>query len=159
MAQEQQKSTVYPLPMSYEEIIRILPHRVPFLLIDRVLQINEQEIIAYKLLGASEPFFAGHFPNKPVMPGVLQLEALAQTAAIWMGLHQQDGDAIPYLTGVQSAKFRRPVTVGDRLDLQVELQGQKAGFCRFSGKGLVNGTIVCEAVLSAFIQKNSQTTT
>ena len=155
MTERDQKSAGQ-MPMSYEDIVRVLPHRAPFLFIDRVLQANTHEVIAYKLLGAGEPFFAGHFPNKPVMPGVLQLEALAQTAAIWMGLQQHDRQnkkAIPYLTGVQSAKFRRPVTVGDRLDLHVQLQGQKAGFFRFLGKGLVNDTVVCEAVLSAFIEK------
>ena len=154
------QSPIGQLPLCYEDIVRILPHRVPFLFVDRVLQANQHEVIAYKLLGAGESFFAGHFPNTPVMPGVLQLEALAQTAAIWMELQQRNNNnAIPYLTGVQSAKFRRPVTVGDRLDLHVTLQAQKAGFCRFSGKGLVAGKVVCEAVLSAFIQQHSSAAT
>ncbi len=154
-----QQPCMQQMPLGYEQIIAILPHRTPFLLIDRVLQASEQEVVAYKLLGVGEPFFAGHFPNQPVMPGVLQLEALAQTAAVWMGLQQQNSGAIPYLTGVQSAKFRRPVTVGDRLDLHVQLQAQKAGFCRFAGQGLVDGKVVCEATLSAFIQQQSNTTT
>lgn len=142
----------FNLPLDHRAIVGILPHRPPFLLVDRVTVLTEQEVRAYKLLGANEPYFAGHFPDQPVMPGVLQVEALAQAAAAWLGAREGKQGDIPYLTGIQSARFRRPVTVGDRLDLHVCLQGSKSGFYHFKGTAAVEGKVACEAVLSACVR-------
>lgn len=145
-------STDLQLPLDYRAIVGILPHCPPFLLVDRVTVLSQQEVQAYKLLGANEPYFAGHFPGQPVMPGVLQVEALAQTAAVWLGMRGGEQGGLPYLTGIQSAKFRRPVTVGDRLDLHVCLQGSKSGFYQFTGTARVEDKITCQAVLSACVR-------
>jgi 3-hydroxyacyl-[acyl-carrier-protein] dehydratase len=132
-------------------ILKLLPHRFPFLLVDRVVECEPgKSIAAFKNVSANEPFFQGHFPGLPVMPGVLILEALAQAAAL-MAAADTDapGDMIYLFTGVDRARFRSPVRPGDRLDLRCALLRRKLRICKVESKALVDGKIVAEAELSA----------
>ena len=133
------------------EILKKLPHRYPFLLVDRVLELEPgKRIKALKNVTANEPFFAGHFPHRPVMPGVMMLEALAQAAALLafetMGT-APDHESVYYFAGIDAARFKRPVEPGDQLILDVTLDRMKAGLFKFSGRGLVGGELAVEAQL------------
>ena len=128
-----------------------LPHRYPMLLVDRVLEVSEDEITAIKNVTINEPFFEGHFPHRPVMPGVLMLEALAQAAALLafdaLGSSPSD-DMVYYFAGIDGARFKRPVEPGDQLILEVELLRMKAGIFKFKGRGMVAGELAVEAELT-----------
>ncbi|MDA0712377.1 MAG: 3-hydroxyacyl-ACP dehydratase FabZ [bacterium] len=143
------------LPLKIDDIKQILPHRFPFLLIDGVTHIDSQKnIIAYRQINADEPFFAGHFPGFPIMPGVLQIEAIAQAGGI---LTYFTGDFDPekhiaLLVGVEKAKFRKPVLPGDRLIIQAEIISSKRGLCKFKGTTLVNQEKTCEAIVTAAVR-------
>jgi 3-hydroxyacyl-[acyl-carrier-protein] dehydratase len=134
--------------MDLLEIQKLLPHRYPFLLVDRVVEIVPgQKLVAYKNVTINEPFFNGHFPGHPVMPGVLIVEALAQAAAL---LARKDGegagtDKVIYLMAVDKAKFRKPVTPGDRLQLEVEVLKHKGPIWKEKGVATVDGVRVAEA--------------
>ncbi|MCE5231404.1 3-hydroxyacyl-ACP dehydratase FabZ [bacterium] len=136
------------LPLDVNAIREILPHRYPFLLVDRVIEMVEgQSIVAIKCLSVNEPFFQGHFPQLPVMPGVLQIEALAQAGAI-LGLSMAENRGkIAYLTGADEFKFRRPVVPGDVLTLTVTMEKYRRGFGRAKGVASVNGETSCEGML------------
>lgn len=135
----------------YDEIARLLPHRYPFQLVDRVLEIEEgQRIVALKNVTINEPFFRGHFPELPVMPGVLICEALAQTGAL---LIYRSSDGVPagsvvVLTGIDEARFRKPVLPGDQLRLEVTLVKHRRPLWRMKGAVRVDGQLVAEAELS-----------
>jgi beta-hydroxyacyl-ACP dehydratase FabZ len=136
--------------MDVDEIRRLLAHRYPILLVDRVLELQEQELVAIKLVSANEPFLQGHFPSLPIMPGVLILEALAQAAGIWL-LHES-ADArtrLPVLSGIDRARFRRPVRPGDVLELRVRIDRARRNLIRFEGTALVDGETVAEATMLA----------
>lgn len=137
--------------MNIEEIKRCLPHRYPFLLVDRVLELEEDRIVALKNVTANEEFFNGHFPDKPLMPGVLQIEALAQTGCILMLMRKvEDPDkTLIVFSGIQKARFRRPVVPGDQLRMEVELAGQRRNFATMTGRALVDGQVACEMEASA----------
>lgn len=131
------------------EILEYLPHRYPFLLIDRVMEIQlGQSITAYKNVSFDEPFFKGHFPAKPVMPGVLMIEALAQASGILifqtLGLKPQE-DNLYYLAGVDSARFKRIVEPGDQLSLYVEVIKARHNVWKFKGTASVSGELACQA--------------
>jgi 3-hydroxyacyl-[acyl-carrier-protein] dehydratase len=137
--------------MDIHEILHHLPHRFPFLLIDRVLSCEPgRNIIAIKNVTMNEPFFSGHFPHHPVMPGVLILEAMAQAAAILsfktMG-NKPDQDSVYYFVGVDSARFKKPVFPGDQLRLEVSLVRALKGITKFTGQASVEGEVVSEAEL------------
>lgn len=141
-------------PLDINQIQGILPHRYPFLLIDRVLEIErKKKIVAIKNVTINEPFFAGHFPGFPIMPGVLIVEAMAQAggALLLTEVEDRSGKLIVF-TGIEKARFRRPVVPGDQLRLEVEMLSWKAISSRIAvrigGKGFVNGKLVCEATLS-----------
>lgn len=134
-----------------DEIRRILPHRYPFLMVDRVLEWGEGYVRALKNVTANEPFFVGHFPERPVMPGVLILEGMAQTVGLLVG---RDRPRLGYLVGVDRARFRRPVVPGDQLIYEAELERVRQGFYRARVSARVNETVVAEAVLS--IAENQQ---
>ena len=135
----------------YSNILNILPHRYPFLLVDRIISANEGIIHAIKNVTYNENFFTGHFPNEPVMPGVLIIEALAQTATL---LTTKAPSTISYLTGIQQASFRRKVIPGDQLHLHVEKVGVKMGMWQIRGKALVdNMHLAAECMLTALEQK------
>jgi len=133
-----------------DEIRRLLAHRYPILLVDRVLDVTDQEIVAIKLVSANEPFLQGHFPNLPIMPGVLILEALAQAAGLWlMRSHASASRLLPVLSGIDSARFRRPVRPGDVLQLHVRIDRARRSLIRFEGTATVEGETAAEATMLA----------
>jgi 3-hydroxyacyl-[acyl-carrier-protein] dehydratase len=124
------------------QILELLPHRPPFLLVDRVVAFEKgKSLVAWKGVTMNEPFFPGHFPGRPVMPGVLILEALAQAAGLlaMMSLGPEEQGKLTYLMGIDQARFRRPVVPGDRLELRVEIIKQKGPVWKMNGKALVDG--------------------
>lgn len=134
------------------QIMNFLPHRYPFLLVDRVISIvPEQSIVALKNVTMNEPFFQGHFPGRPVMPGVLIIEAIAQAGGVLMyqlaKQAQGDNDFLFYLAGIDNARFKRVVEPGDQLRLEVNFVRGKREVCKFSGVATVDGQLVCEADL------------
>jgi 3-hydroxyacyl-[acyl-carrier-protein] dehydratase len=133
--------------MDIQRITSLLPHRYPFLLVDRVLEVDPGErLLAIKNVTINEPFFQGHFPEKPVMPGVLIIEALAQaTGLLAMESEEVAGKAIYYLVGVDRARFKRPVVPGDQLQLEVSVLKQRRGIWTFSAKGTVEGAVCASA--------------
>jgi 3-hydroxyacyl-[acyl-carrier-protein] dehydratase len=138
-------------------ILRKLPHRYPFLLVDRVLEIDRgRSIRAIKNVTINEPFFVGHFPRRPVMPGVLMLEALAQAAAVLafesLGA-EPDEDMVYYFAAVENARFKRPVEPGDQLVLEATMGRMKAGIFKFSARGLVGEEIAVEAELTCAMRR------
>ncbi|HEY2978478.1 MAG TPA: 3-hydroxyacyl-ACP dehydratase FabZ [Burkholderiaceae bacterium] len=146
--------------MDIHQILKKLPHRYPFLLVDRVLEIDksQQRIRALKNVTMNEPFFTGHFPKRPVMPGVLMLEALAQAAALLsfeiMGIDLDD-DTVYYFAGIDGARFKRPVEPGDQLILDVTIERMKAGIFKFRGRALVGEELAAEAELMCTMRKVS----
>jgi beta-hydroxyacyl-ACP dehydratase FabZ len=143
----------------YDDILKILPHRYPFLLVDRVLKIVPgKSIVAIKNVSFNEPFFNGHFPEDPVMPGVLQIEAMAQTGGI-MGFstrkNRSPDQGIAFL-GIDKARFRGYVRPGDVLRIEVELLQERRDTLRFAGKCFVGNKLVCEAELLAMLSKKGQ---
>lgn len=143
--------------MNIDEIMRLLPHRQPFLLVDKVVAMEkEKSITAVKNITIGEPFFVGHFPQKPIMPGVLMIEALAQTCGL-LGLASFRGGAIgendlTVLTGVDECRFRRQVRPGDVLMMHAGLLRRRGGMLRFSARAEVDGKCAAEAVLTSFFQ-------
>jgi 3-hydroxyacyl-[acyl-carrier-protein] dehydratase len=137
--------------MQIDEILKYLPHRYPFLLIDRVESIDPAgRIVALKNVSINEPFFVGHFPHHPVMPGVLIIEAMAQAAAILTFKQQDhvpDDKSIYYFVGIDNARFKRPVLPGDQLELDVSIVRQTRGLWKFKGEARVAGQLAAEAEL------------
>ena len=137
--------------MDIHQIIKKLPHRYPFLLVDRVVEFEKDvRIKALKNVTINEPFFNGHFPNRPVMPGVLMLEALAQAAALLSfsdSKLQSDKNSVIYFVGIDGARFKRPVEPGDQLLLEVTADRAKAGIYKFGARALVGEELACEAQL------------
>ena len=137
--------------MDIHQIRKQLPHRYPFLQVDRVLEIEKgKRIKALKNVTINEPFFGGHFPNRPVMPGVLMLEAMAQAAALLAfdtaGVTMDD-NTVYYFAGIDGARFKRPVEPGDQLVMDIELDRVRAGIYKFKGVTRVGDDVVCEAEL------------
>lgn len=137
--------------MDIHQILKLLPHRYPILLVDRVLEIEKgKRIKALKNVSINEPFFMGHFPKYPVMPGVLMLEAMAQTAAL-LAFHAMDilpdENTVYYFAGIDNARFKRPVGPGDQIVMDVTLDRMKSGILKFSAKSTVEGNLVCQAGL------------
>lgn len=143
--------------MDIHQILKQLPHRYPILLVDRVLSLEPGvRIKAIKNVTINEPFFTGHFPHRPVMPGVLMLEALAQAAALLafetMGV-TPDESSVYYFAGIDGARFKRPVEPGDQLILEVVLDRNKAGIFRFDARALVGDEVAVEAQLMCAMRK------
>ena len=143
--------------MDIQRILRRLPHRYPILLVDRVLEIDPgQRIKALKNVTINEPFFVGHFPARPVMPGVLMLEALAQAAAI-LSFETADtepgDDTVVYFAGIDNARFKRPVGPGDQLILEARVERAKSGIFRYNARASVDGQLVVEADLMCTMRK------
>jgi len=143
--------------MNIHEVLRRLPHRYPFLLIDRVLSCEPgKSLTALKNVTINEPFFVGHFPRHPVMPGVMIVEALAQASALLsfktMEAAQVDDESVYYLVGIDKARFKKPVTPGDALRLEVSLQRHMRGIWKFWGEAKVDGVLVSEAELMCTVR-------
>ncbi|MEI6805682.1 MAG: 3-hydroxyacyl-ACP dehydratase FabZ [Myxococcaceae bacterium] len=135
-------------------MLNVLPHKYPFLFVDRVVEVElGKRIKAYKNLTHNESFFNGHFPNNPIMPGVLQIEALAQAGAILC--HESklydSKTQLAVLAGVDEVRFRKAVRPGDRLDLEVELLAFKKTICKLKAKAYVDGELACEAIIIAAV--------
>ncbi len=144
------------ITMDIHEILKHLPHRYPFLLVDRVLELEHgKRIKALKNVSVNEPYFVGHFPHRPVMPGVMILEALAQSAAL---LSFDAADKLPdekliyYFAGIDSARFKRPVEPGDQLILDVELERMKSNIFKFKARATVGGELAAEAGLMCAVR-------
>jgi 3-hydroxyacyl-[acyl-carrier-protein] dehydratase len=140
--------------LDVEAIQKILPHRPPFLLVDRVVEFEpDVRLVGWKGVTMNEPFFPGHFPGHPVMPGVLILEGLAQAAALlaMMSIGPTASDKITYLMGIDGAKFRRPVVPGDRLEFHVTVDKHKGPVWKMKGKAIVDGQTAAEGEFMAML--------
>ena len=144
---------IKPESLDILQIQAILPHRYPFLLIDRVVEIErKKKIVAIKNVTANEPFFAGHFPGNPIMPGVLTVEAMAQAGATLLLLEMQSRDGkLVVFTGIERARFRRPVVPGDQLRIEVEVLAWRSIAGRMAGKVFVDGKLAAEATISCAV--------
>ncbi len=145
-----------PLPLKLEEIQRILPHRYPFLLVDRIIALEPgKRIVGLKNVSINEPFFQGHFPGRPIMPGVLIVESLAQVGGILALLSTPENMGNPsiYLMGLDKVRFRQPVVPGDQLRLEVETLRSGKKFWKMDGKAYVNDTLVMEGEMIAAVGK------
>lgn len=135
------------------QILKLLPHRYPFLLVDRVLEITPRvSITALKNVTMNEPFFQGHFPDFPVMPGVLIIEALAQTAALLTFSEAKAENAIYYFAGIDGARFKKPVLPGDQLIMTAVLEREKAGIYKFQVKATVSDELAAEANITCAVR-------
>lgn len=146
--------TKTPSILEIGQIMEKLPHRYPFLLVDRVVEFNEGVgLVAYKNVTFNEPFFQGHFPGLPVMPGVLILEALAQAGGIYVlqNLNEPLDDKVFLFTGLNKVKFRRPVVPGDKLELHVQYTKHKLHLWRMKGQAIVDGEVAAEGEFSAAV--------
>ncbi|MEO8835558.1 MAG: 3-hydroxyacyl-ACP dehydratase FabZ [Caldimonas sp.] len=144
------------MTMNIHQILKKLPHRYPFLLVDRVLELEHgKRIKALKNVTANEPYFVGHFPHRPVMPGVMMLEALAQAAALLsfdaVGATPDD-KSVYYFAGIDSARFKRPVEPGDQMILDVSLDRMKSNIFKFSARASVDGETAVEASLMCAVR-------
>jgi 3-hydroxyacyl-[acyl-carrier-protein] dehydratase len=141
------------------EIQRILPHRYPFLLIDRVVDLErKQRIVALKNVSINEPFFAGHFPDMPIMPGVLIVEAIAQAGGALLLTEVEDrDDKLMVFTGIDRARFRRPVMPGDQLRIEVDVKAWRGTAVRMEGKAFVGDKRVAEATVTCQLVPRSRT--
>ena len=143
--------------LDINQIKEYLPHRYPLLLVDRVLDWEAgKQITAIKNVTINEEFFNGHFPHKPVMPGVLMIEALAQSAALLAFLtmgQKPDDNAVVYFVGIDGARFKRPVEPGDQLMMEVTIERAKAGIFKFKGITRVDGEVACEAELMCTMRR------
>ena len=138
--------------LDIHQIREILPHRYPMLLVDRIDEMDEDHVIGVKNVSANEPYFQGHFPDFPVMPGVLVVETMAQVGAVWLlqsepAAAAQLATKLVLFTSIEQAKFRRPVFPGDKLRVEMKLLRRRPSMFRMSGKATVNGQLAAEAVL------------
>src|SRR5215831_5131736 len=154
MSDTTQEAAVQPdaehIRLDIHEILRILPHRYPFLLIDRVIDLTrKQRIVALKNVTINEPFFVGHFPGVPIMPGVLIVEAIAQAGGALLLTEVPDREQkLMVFTGIERARFRRPVLPGDQLRIEVEVKAWRLTAARLQGKAYVDGKVAAEAVVT-----------
>ncbi|MFQ5587431.1 MAG: 3-hydroxyacyl-ACP dehydratase FabZ [Nitrospiria bacterium] len=144
--------------MDIQEILAILPHRYPFLLVDRVLSFEAgKKMTALKNVSMNEPFFQGHFPGRPIMPGVLIVEAMAQLGGVlaFKSAKGKEGQMV-YFLGIDKAKFRKPVLPGDQLRLEIEVLHQRPPYWKLKGEAYVEDQLVSEAELKAMLEKEAQ---
>jgi 3-hydroxyacyl-[acyl-carrier-protein] dehydratase len=136
--------------MDIQDVLKILPHRFPFLLVDRVLELERMKrIVALKNVTITEPFFQGHFPEKPIMPGVLIVEAIAQAGGLLLLTEVPNRDEmLMVFTGIEKARFRRPVVPGDQLRIEVEVRAWRVTAARLEGKAYVDGKVAAEATVT-----------
>ena len=139
--------------MELTDILKLLPHRYPILLVDRVLELAPgKRVVALKNVTANESFFQGHFPGYPVMPGVLIVEAMAQAGCVMMLSGVDDPETkVPFFAGIDRCKFRRPVVPGDQLRLELDVLRQRGGSCKLVGKAMVGEKLAAEAEIMAVL--------
>lgn len=138
--------------LGIEEIMKLLPHRYPFLLVDKIVECDDKErIVGIKNVTMNEPFFQGHFPGLPVMPGVLQLEAMAQTAGILLNRIAGNPDGVPFFMGIDGARFRKIVKPGDQCRIEVTITKIRSKIARFQAKITVDGDVASEAEMMCMI--------
>ena len=143
--------------LDINQIRQILPHRYPMLLVDRIVELEAERIVGIKNVTANEPFFMGHFPDFPVMPGVLIVEAMAQTAGVLVLKSIPDRESeMVLLVSVESAKFRKPVVPGDQLRIEMNLLKRKASVAKMAGKAYVDGVVVAEAEVMCKLADKSE---
>ena len=143
--------------MEQAEIQALLPHRYPFLLVDRIKELEpDRRIVGIKNVTVNEPFFQGHFPGRPVMPGVLIIEAMAQVGGVlaFKSL-ATTGTPVVYLTGIDSAKFRKPVVPGDQLRFEIDVVKKRPPFWKMQAKAYVDDELVCEAEVTAMVTEET----
>ncbi len=128
-----------------KEILKTLPHRYPFLLVDKIEEVSPDKVKGYKCVSFNEPFFQGHFPGNPVMPGVLIVEAMAQAGAFLVLMNPDYKNKLAYLIGIDKARFRKPVFPGSKLDLEAELMRFRGNVGKIKTRALVEGEVVAEA--------------
>jgi beta-hydroxyacyl-ACP dehydratase FabZ len=140
---------------SIMDIMSFLPHRYPFLLVDRILEIEgDKRIVGLKNVTINEPFFQGHFPGAPVMPGVLIIECMAQVAGVMIYRDMPDKDRkLIYFTSIENAKFRRPVLPGDQLRIEMQLLNRRTNFGKMNGQATVEGKLAAEAIVTFAISE------
>ena len=140
--------------LGIEEIMKVLPHRYPFLLVDRILELDEgKRVVGIKNVTINEPFFQGHFPGHPIMPGVLIVEAMAQVGGMLMlGSIQEPDSKVVYFTSLDNVKFRRPVKPGDQLRFELDVVQVRGTLCKMHGVARVDGEVVCEADMAAMVR-------
>ena len=140
------------------EIQGLLPHRYPFLLVDRIKELEpSSRLVAIKNVTVNEPFFQGHFPGRPVMPGVLIIEAMAQAGGVLVFKSGgSSGKLVVYLTGIEEAKFRKSVVSGDQLRFEIDVLKKRSPFWKMQGKAYVDNEIVCEAVVTAMVAEEKE---
>lgn len=139
--------------LDIQEIRDILPHRYPMLLVDKILELEEERIVGIKNVTVNEPFFIGHFPDFPVMPGVLVVEAMAQVAGVLVLKSVPDRkNKLVLLASIEEAKFRRPVRPGDQLRIEMKVTKRKAAIAKMHGAATVDGVVVAEAILMCVLQ-------
>lgn len=137
--------------MDIQKIMQYLPHRYPFLLVDRIIDMQQGEsIVGIKNVTFNEPFFQGHFPGQPIMPGVLIVEAMAQVAGIAAFSSGMEGKTV-YFMSIEKAKFRRPVIPGDQLRIEIKVLQHRGKVWKFSGSASVNGKVASEAEFTAMV--------
>jgi len=146
------------MTLTIQEIMDFLPHRYPFLLIDRVLEFEPQKsVVALKNVTMNEPFFQGHFPGAPIMPGVLVIEAMAQAGAVLLLSELEDRHSkLAVFTGIDGAKFRRSITPGDQIRIEVNVVSFRPRAGKMEGKAYIDGKLACEATLTCMIVPRRQ---
>jgi len=138
--------------LEIEDIMKLLPHRYPMLLVDRIVECDdEKRIVGIKNVTVNEPFFQGHFPGLPVMPGVLQLEAMAQTAGILLNRIAGNPDGVPFFMAIDGARFRKIVKPGDQMRIEVDITKLRSKLARFKAQVLVDGKVASEAEMMCMI--------
>jgi 3-hydroxyacyl-[acyl-carrier-protein] dehydratase len=148
------------LEISAKDLLNILPHRYPFLLIDRVLEVEPgQRIVARKNVTYNEEYFVGHFPGEPVMPGVIQLEFLAQAAGVMLLLLPEHAGQLAFFAGIEKSRFRKPVVPGDTLTAEVTVLRKRSAMAWVAAKASVDGVVVCEAEMSFALMNRTPTNT
>jgi len=148
------------LTLEIEDILRILPHRYPFLLVDRIVQLTRtKRIVAIKNVTVNEPFFVGHFPEHPIMPGVLVVEAMAQAGGVLLLTEFPDrAEKLLLFTGIERARFRRPVRPGDQLRIEVDVLAWRGTAGRMQGKAYLGDKLACEAIVTCRLLNRSAKT-